>query len=111
VQEDGATLRQQLLVVAEQGEAYGIATPAELAPVPCPPEGEYLLDWFNELSTARGAGFGTVNPITFESIRAWREETSSPPLLPWELLAIRRLDAVLIGFANRSKKDKTKPQE
>lgn len=59
----------------------------------------YLWIWFCELDVGRGNnGFG-LNPLTFSELLAWTQLMRVKPE-PWEIEAIKRIDAVRIRVAN-----------
>lgn len=83
--EGGGTMRESLLQVGKSVEN----------PV-LPPGGAHLWEWFQELNGARtGNGFGP-NPLPFTEISAWSALTGRSPR-PWEVQAIRLLDAAYIA--------------
>ena len=74
--------------------------PATLAEIPpMPDELAYLWHWFLDLDAARGSnGFG-ISPLSYVEIKAWSDLTRNT-LAPWEIEAIKRLDAVRIRVVN-----------
>lgn len=90
---DGTPRRAHLESAARSGNAVA---QAELDALPAVPEaGDYLWEWFLELHLARASsGFG-ANPIGYADISAWSELTRRQ-LRPWEVLAIRAIDAVFM---------------
>lgn len=66
----------------------------------CPPFLVYLLEWFAELSAARGSGVHGANPLSFAEIAAWASLTGSDPT-PAEVHILRRIDAVFIAAVMR----------
>jgi len=62
----------------------------------------YLWDWFLQLDNARGgSGFG-INPISYSEIQAWAQLLGIRPE-PWEVEALKRVDAVRIRVSNEKK--------
>lgn len=59
---------------------------------PAPPGLSYLLALFAELASARQAGFGAPQPLTWAEIEAWSRLTGMA-LLSWEARVMRQLDA------------------
>jgi len=93
---DGLSKREHLAQV----EA---ATGRKVIVEPEPPfVGVYLWNWFWELNAGRGAtGFGPA-PLSYEGIAAWAR-LAGVCLTPWELRAIKTLDATYMAFvAERS---------
>lgn len=80
----GTPLRQHL-------EAAGIENPN---PMPFPEGAAHVWGWFLELGSGRTGGFGP-NPLTWEGIAAWCHLTGNQ-LAPWELRAIKALDAAFL---------------
>ena len=67
----------------------------------CARELLYLLEWFGELSAARGAGVAGPNPISFAEIAAWARLTGADPS-PAEVQILRRIDAAFLAALTRS---------
>jgi hypothetical protein len=77
--------------------------PKQLAEIPeMPGVLMYLWDWFCALDSGRGGnGFG-LNPLSYSEIQAWAT-LMQVQLAPWEVDAIKRIDAVRIRIANEKK--------
>jgi hypothetical protein len=88
---DGATRRQHLEQVAA---ATGI-TPPDLVGPDLPLELAYLLQWWAELSAARGQGFSGPLPLSFTEIDAWSRLTGSA-LTAFEVSVLRDLDRAFL---------------
>lgn len=56
---------------------------------------EYVWTAFLLLNQTRGQGFSGPLPISFQEIDAWQRLTHNV-LLPWEIEAIKRLDAAYL---------------
>lgn len=64
--------------------------------------GEHVLEWFWELSAARGSnGFGAL-PITYGEIAAWQALTGVEPEA-WEVKAIREMDMAFLAAFSKLK--------
>lgn len=72
----------------------------ELDGPPCPSELVYVLEWFGELSAARGSGAAGANPIGYAEIAAWSHLTGLVPT-PFEVSVLRRLDAAFLTALTR----------
>lgn len=59
-----------------------------------PAGGEFVWEIFMELNSARQSGF-VPNPLPFAEFRHW-EELNGVLLLPWEISALKSLDAVFL---------------
>lgn len=64
------------------------------------PIAEYLLELFWELSSGRTTGGFGATRLTWLDINAWSNMTGVV-LTPWELGAIRKMDAVFVTAANK----------
>lgn len=84
---DGATEGDHLESGARQlANLPGRKKPVEVIPEkpPFPDELEYVWRWYGELASGLVAnGFGPPM-VTWEAIRAWREEMDIGPVEPWE---------------------------
>jgi hypothetical protein len=97
-QSDGATLREHMAIVAQQGGQV----PDDAQPLELPAALAYLWRWFLDLSNARsGTGFGPA-PITQLDLLAWCA-LHEVRLLPFELEAIRALDFLYLSAQATSK--------
>lgn len=90
--EGGATLGDHAAYLKAQG-----IEPDEDEPELPPLEVAYLWGWFCELHAGRGGGLGPA-PITWEAIASWATLTDRTPQ-PWEVDAIRQLDAAWLTAA------------
>jgi len=52
------------------------------------------------LNNTRGQGFSGPLPISYQEIDAWQRMTQNT-LLPWEIEAVKRLDAVYLRVVNK----------
>lgn len=104
-QGDGAALEDHLQQAARFGGEAARAAAALLAPVAQLPDTlAHLWEWFLELHSARQASFGQGGqPITHRDILAWAEATGRSPR-PWEVDALRRIDAEWFSEINRRAK-------
>jgi hypothetical protein len=93
---DGITEREHLEQVERQ---TGRRLEALEPPTEFPQLMSHVWSAFITLSNSRTQGFSGPNPITYEQIKAWKELTETP-VSPWEIIAIKRLDAVYMGTAN-----------
>ena len=66
--------------------------PDALRVPPAPAGLAYLLAWFRELASARGAGFAEPLPLAWADIKALAELTQAH-VAPWEARVLRLLDA------------------
>lgn len=99
IQKDGTSLRSQYESVQRQTGKI----PKVLAEIPeMPPALVYLWNWFMELEAARGGNGYGINPLSFAEIHAWTQLTRVQPV-PWEIDAIKRIDAVRIRISNEKK--------
>lgn len=95
--QDGSTLRDHL-EVAETATGERLIEDPEI-----PAAGEHLWNWFWELHSGRGGGFGP-SPLSYQELAAWARLTGSEPG-PWEVRALRKMDnACLAALAANQKK-------
>ena len=97
--EAGGTLREHLASAARQTKKVDprLLRKLHLA------GWSYLLDWFWDLSQSRGStGFGPAR-LSFSEIEAWSRLTGNN-LKPWELKAIRAMDAAYMRWAAERQK-------
>lgn len=59
-----------------------------------------VLDWFWQLSAARGSNGMGLNPITFESLAAWSALSGIKPT-PFEVRCIRRIDDAYLAWMSQ----------
>jgi len=71
--------------------------------IDCPPEYDYLLDWFRSLSAARAEGFSGPCPISFRDIEAWASLTGEI-LLREEVAILRQMDAAYLDAISKAQK-------
>jgi len=62
---------------------------------------EYVWTVFLLLNNTRGQGFSGPLPISYQEIDAWQRMTKNT-LLPWEIEAIKRLDAVYLKVVTKN---------
>ena len=93
---DGVTERQHL----EEVERQSGRTPLALQGTEFPELLEYVWTAFLLLNQGRGLGFNGPLPLSFQDILAWQQLTNGY-LLPWEVSAIKRLDAVYLRVVNK----------
>jgi hypothetical protein len=94
---DGVTERQHLQEVERQsGRA-----PMALQGPDFPELLEYVWTAFLLLNSTRGQGFSGPLPISYQEIDAWQRITNNT-LLPWEIEAIKRLDAVYLRVVTKN---------
>lgn len=99
---NGTSVRENLEAAARQRAKRGQPPPPELVGPDLPAAGEHVWEWFADLSAARGSsGFGPA-PITYSEIAAWAQLTGETPL-PWEVKAIKALDAEFLLSASTDK--------
>lgn len=67
----------------------------------CARELLYLLEWFGELSAARGSGAAGPNPISFAELAAWAALTGNEPTAA-EVHILRRIDAAFLAALGRN---------
>lgn len=106
---DGATQGAHLRQAQESAKALGLEWAAleEIEADPDPsvmlPEGfDFIWGVFGELNVGRGSGFAP-NPIAWADILAW-SVLYSIRLDPWELDALRLLDAVWLKAMSEGRK-------
>ena len=88
---DGIPEREHLKVVEQQTGK----TPLPLIAPDFPEVLDYLWEIFIKLSNTRGQGFDDPLPITYSEIKSWSEMTGTE-IYPWEVDAVKRLDAVYV---------------
>jgi hypothetical protein len=91
---DGPTRREELECAAEQGMDTGAA----LYEPPFPPLLLHVESWWLELQGSRARDFGQPLPLTYQEIAAWSQLMDWQPQ-PWEVGAIRSLDAAFVAAA------------
>lgn len=107
---DGTTRRDHIEHACQQlgktPEELGFTSDAIEDEPDIPDEGEYLWNWFQELSSGRGNnGFGP-SPLGWSDIEAWARLTALL-LTPYETLTLRSMDvAWLTASADVQKKNK-----
>jgi len=94
---DGVTERQHLQEVERQSGR----TPLALQGPEFPELLEYVWAAFLLLNHTRGQGFSGPLPISYQEIIAWQQLTNES-LLPWEVDAIKRLDAVYLRVVTKN---------
>jgi hypothetical protein len=94
--EDGLSEREHLLEVERQTGQ----TPLPLIGPEFPEEMLHVWSAFLSLSGTRSAGFSGPLPITYSEIRSWMEVTGNY-LSPWEVDAVKKLDAVYLRVVNK----------
>lgn len=106
----GATQGAHLRVAQEAAKALGLAWTGleEIETEPDPsvmlPEGlDFIWAVFFELCSGRTSGFG-LNPLSWTDIKAW-SDLHAIRLQPWELDALKRLDAVWLRAMHDGQKD------
>lgn len=77
---------------------------------PCPPQLEYLMEWFGEIRGFGRAAFQGVHPITWSDVRAWREEMRVRPL-PGDYRLLMQLDVRFRNAADRAGERRRKAEE
>lgn len=70
--------------------------------VRCPPELEYIWDWYYELDASRSSGFD-LNPILYTEIEAW-SRLNSLTLSSFEIKAIKAIDVAYMRYNRTSNK-------
>jgi len=93
---DGVTERQHL----EEVERQSGRTPLALQGTEFPELLGYVWAAFLLLNQGRGQGFNGPLPLSFQDMLAWQQLTNNY-LLPWEVSAIKRLDAVYLRVVNK----------
>jgi len=97
---DGVPLFDHLLSAWRQSGQM----PGALEGPECPDVLRHLMEWFLELSSARGSsGFG-INPIGYPDIEAWSRLTGARPS-PYEVECLLALDRAFLQA--RAEKTKT----
>lgn len=91
--------RAHLLQVCKQTgktpEELGFSLQEETTPA-VPENGEYLWEWFQELSSGRGNnGFGVL-PLSWADMAAWARMTGNQPE-PWETMILRSMDGAFLA--------------
>jgi len=64
----------------------------------CADELRYLIDWCYQLHGRSGAGMGGVSPLSWATLRDWREMNGLDDLLPQEVDVLFALDGVLCAY-------------
>jgi hypothetical protein len=105
--QDGTTKGAHLRQAAKTAEALGLEVPAGVDEGTLqhrlPPAGfEFLWEAFLDLSTARGTGFGP-SPIAYADVLAWCQ-LYHVRLRAWELDVIRKLDALWLQVAIKTRR-------
>lgn len=90
--EDGTRERDHWVVLAERGDRKAVA---RLEPPEVAPAFEYLRTWLYEVHGRSGVGMNGLAPLTWTTLRHWREETGTT-VRPDEARALMRLDAILL---------------
>jgi hypothetical protein len=90
------TQKEHLLQVERQSGR----TPLALQGPEFPELLEYVWTAFLLLNNTRGQGFSGPLPISYQEIDAWQRMTQNT-LLPWEIEAVKRLDAVYLRVVNK----------
>lgn len=93
---DGVTEKQHLLEVERQSGR----TPKALQGPDFPELMEYVWTAFLLLNQTRGQGMNGPLPISYQEIESWMRMTDNR-LLPWEIEAIKRLDAVYLKVVSK----------
>jgi hypothetical protein len=75
-------------------------TPLPLIGPEFPDEVLHVWSAFLLLSETRAQGFSGPLPITYSEIKSWIELTGNY-LLPWEVEAVKKLDAVYMRVVNK----------
>lgn len=75
-------------------------TPLPLIGPDFPEEVLHVWSAFLFLSETRAAGFSGPLPITYSEIKSWTELTGNY-LSPWEVEAVKKLDAVYMRVVNK----------
>lgn len=92
----------------EQVEKQTGITPPELGGVPDLPEAAaHVLHWYYDLAGTRTIGMA-LNPISYTEIQAWCNMTGNRPA-PWEVLAIRQIDAAFLQSCHEDQRKEAKP--
>jgi hypothetical protein len=84
----------------QQVERQSGLTPLALEGPQFPELLEYVWTAFLLLNHTRGQGFNGPVPISYQEIDAWQRMTQNT-LLPWEIEAVKRLDAVFLRTVNK----------
>lgn len=87
---DGRPVYEHLLVARRRG----LPVP-DLAVPPLPPEAEYLMSAFANLSGQRQVGMSGAQRITVEAMHAWAVMYGRP-WTPWEVETLCAMDAALL---------------
>ena len=93
---EGITERQHLTEVERQSGR----TPWALQGPEFPELLEHVWAAFLLLNQTRGQGFNGPLPISHQEIDAWKRMTDNK-LLPWEINAVKRLDAVYLRVVSK----------
>ena len=81
--------------------------PQQLADIPeLPRLAVHVWSWFLELDSSRGNSGFSHFPITYADLKAWQEMTRIR-LEPWEVSALRRLDAAYIKSVAETQRNET----
>jgi hypothetical protein len=78
--------------------------PAELEEPEVPDGAEYLMGWFFDLARSRGNNGFSASPISYAEMAAWAQLTHTEPQ-PWEVAAIREMDAAFLDEIGKLKDD------
>lgn len=104
-EEDGCTKRDHLEQLARKGDADAIA---QLVLPECPEPMLYLVERAFDLHGSSGSGFGGVDRVTYSEIGAYMR-AMDVQMEPFEITAIRTLDAALIEtYSGTGKEAETK---
>lgn len=75
--------------------------PPELITPGMPAGLAHLMAWFDEIGLARRSGMASPDPLSWSDIAAWSSLTGQA-LAPWEVRALRALDAAWISAWNEA---------
>lgn len=81
------------------------ASVPELDGIPPLPDGcGYLVEWFGELSSARGGNGFALGAIAYAEIAEWARLRGVWPT-PWEVGVLRRIDAAFLEVIGDARSD------